>query len=243
MSYNKKNKQKTIIPKLVTLVYNGQREVIVDRKLASDSCFFLNRLLEGPFKEAKKSRIDIHLSKHYSFDCFKKILQFATENVFIRTDNFDLLFQMIQLAKLWFYDELIDIIEDHLINNVNKRTIMKFYFLSLHINLENLERKCIMYEQFIEENIGNVGRNWPRCAVPGHHNHLYSYCLTDSENEDLKPDWNEVNENSIIKSTYKTEKVGLKPSNSLSCSKIASLPIAQRIAIQGTYISTINRLF
>lgn len=154
----------------VILVYNDEDDkiVVANRESVTKACFFLERLINGPFIESTKQRINIYVDENYSFECFRNVINYASTGIFIRSENFAIMFQMIQLAKIWFFDELIELIEFHLMRNVNQHTITEFYFLALHLNLTNLADRCLKVEEEIEINAGNIPRNWARCVVPGH---------------------------------------------------------------------------
>lgn len=153
--------------KMVTLILNGDssKKVVVNREKAARSCSYLDRLLTSGFREATQDQIEIHLNENYSYECFKAVLEYAIEKNAITTDNFQLAFEMIQLAKIWLYDELADEIEALLLRSVNSRTAHSFLLLALQLNLESLRQKVEDFTEETESKLGNTFRKWGRCPA------------------------------------------------------------------------------
>lgn len=183
----------------VILIYNDEsaKRVEVDRRMAAKSCFFLEKLLTGPFRESRLNEINIYLPEDISFECFKSILFYATKDIFIRSKDYELLFQMIQLARLWLYDELVDIIESHLADSIKQNTIFSFHVLARSMKLKLLAEKCDLYYREYEEMLGIVERRWGRCPIAGHEKHHYLNCQVGtsppraSDPHEPDEDWDE----------------------------------------------------
>lgn len=178
----------------VTLVYNGEKEVKVNRKSLGDSCFYFQCLLNGSFAESQKSRIEIYLEESFqiSFEVFEIVVEYATYKKFpnpsvdLQISDF---LRMIQLAILWQLDGLIDTVEMRLVDMINVDTIPTIHTLANQLNLNKLREECLKVEKALDS-MTPLERKWPRCPLTGHEGHHYMHCLDNSEalGED---DWHE----------------------------------------------------
>lgn len=133
----------------VILVYNGEseKEMEVTRSKVAASCFYFRTLLCGPFRESSQSRIDIHLGDDFSFETFKAVIHYANDKTFTRFGkNIDHYLEIIQLASLWMYDELVEVVELHLIENLSISLSARFHTLANIFDLRRLKEVCIKIE-------------------------------------------------------------------------------------------------
>lgn len=167
------------------LVYNRRRSIKVDRKKLANSCFYFQRLLEGPFKESKQTCIDINLGNMFSFEAFDCIVRYANDGIFIKDpEKHNVYIQAIQLAILWSYDEFVEIMESHFIEQISLETMTDFHGLAVRhkFHLSRLEEECIKFSKSLTT--GSVLRAWPRCPIPGHGPHHYSSCPKELDDND-----------------------------------------------------------
>lgn len=148
----------------VLFVYNNEAEIEADRdRIANSECFFLSKLIDGPFREATQSRIHIYLNDHIKFDVFAAIIRFADKRQFDRSvPELDFYLKMIQLANIWLYKELIQIIENHLINFIEIGTVSNLHTLANILKLEKLTKTCIQFEQMLDVKMGTLRRGLAR---------------------------------------------------------------------------------
>lgn len=148
----------------VLFVYNDKAEIEADRdRIANSKCFFLSKLIDGPFREATQSKIHIHLDDNIEFDVFAAVIRFADKRQFDRSvPELDFYLAMIQLANIWLYKELIQIIENHLINFIEMDTISVLHSLGNILKLEKLTKTCIQFEQVLDVRMGTVRRGLVR---------------------------------------------------------------------------------
>lgn len=160
----------------VVLVYNGQEEVEANRQALAESCFYLDHLLTGPFREAQQSRIEIHLGEEFSFSVFKAMIDYANSRLFDRDYDVMHYLGMRQLAELWMYDELIEIVDSHLISCICPSTLVNIHTRANIFRWNRLQEECLKAERMLDASLGSVYRNWPRCPMDGHNKHHYSNC-------------------------------------------------------------------
>lgn len=166
----------------VLLVYNGLIEIEANRyNVANSSCFFLNRILAGPFRESSQSRIDIYLDDVISFEVFEGIVKYADTREFNREHKkLRYYLVLIQLANMWLYDELVGVVETHLIEFIEIKTIAVLHTLANTLKLNKLIIECMKFEKELDHGMGTPQRGWPRCALAGHQTHHYHNCATFS---------------------------------------------------------------
>lgn len=179
---------------LVTLVYNEEHELEVSRARVASSCFYLRNLLEGKFREAKQSRVNIKLPKEITFQMFKGLIDYANTGFYAREGNLIYYMGLVQLAALWLYDELVEIVENTLIDYVDEENILELHFMSDKFCLKKLYNECLKFEYLQDRYPGTQPRKWSRCPLVGHEHHHYLHCQLgkiDQSKEDQLDDWNE----------------------------------------------------
>lgn len=164
----------------VLLVFNGVIEIEANRyNVANSSCFFLRTMLTGPFRESSQSRIDIYLHDHITFEVFEAIVKYAETRKFNQDHSkLDYYLTMIQLAYVWLYDELVSIVETHIIGLIDIETIAAIHTLGNILNLPKLNKECMKLEQDLDYGMGTLQRGWSRCHLPGHQTHHYANCVS-----------------------------------------------------------------
>lgn len=161
----------------VTLVLDDKYEIVASRSRLVKSCFYFQCLLAGPYRESGQSRVEIKSQGMFEFEVFENVVKFADEHIFIRDDEkLDLHFGMIELAILWAYDELIEVIEWHLMDCLNLDNCVNIHGLANHYNLKQLQDRCVQYENSLEKAMGPMRKRIGRCPLDGHEKHHYSTC-------------------------------------------------------------------
>lgn len=187
---------KQSMPKEAWLTYNGLKSIKIDRYKVANSCFYFNRLLDGPFKESRESNIHINLGNMFSFEALDCIVKYADQGIFLRDpDKHDIYIEAIQLAILWAYDEFVEVVEEHFINHITLYNMTDLHGLARRhkFALQRLERACLAFEQKLGQYHSDTMRPWPRCAIDGHGKHSYINC-----NQKLVPrtirddDWEKI---------------------------------------------------
>lgn len=163
---------------IVTFVCNNKFPLRANRSsVINSSCFYLNRLLAGPFRESRQNKIYIELHGRISVKVYEHVLKYAESGSFDPSmSDLEIYTDMLQLATLWIYDDLVDFLEEFLKNKINRHTVCLFHAISNKFKLEGLLQKCIQYEDFMET--GGVPSiiGWFRCPLPGHEKHSYMSC-------------------------------------------------------------------
>lgn len=172
----------------VLFVFNGELEVEVNRyKVAHSTCFFLNKILTGPFRESRQSTIDIYLQDDFTFEVFKGLVEFAERRELKRnSEDVDYYLKMLQLAYIWIYDEFVRYLELHLLNFVKLDYVAVLHTLANYIELPLLKGKCLELEKRCDRGMGTMVRRWGRCPLDGHYNHRYGRCPEEDIDEE---DW------------------------------------------------------
>jgi len=175
--------------KKLVIVYNGKKDIEVMRDKIGESCFYFKTLLNGDFKESCQSRIDIKLND-FSFEAFQGVVNFANGGTFtVPEASIGVYVEMIQLAALWLYDELVENLESYLIDNVTIDSLVNVHTLANVLKLDRLKAKCSRIEYDVQ--VGTIEKRWGRCPLPGHESHHYSSCplqTVDPDNEDWNAD-------------------------------------------------------
>lgn len=174
----------------ITLVLDGQHELSASRTRLAKSCFYFQCLLTGPYKEAGQSRIDIQSQGMFSFEAFEIVVKFANENLFIRDkEQLELHFDVLDLAILWSYDELIDVIQAHLVDCLSIETGADIHTIANLHNLKELQEGCIEFERSLEKAIGLIRRKSGLCPLEGHDKHHYTSCSNWVQKTMEDEDW------------------------------------------------------
>lgn len=162
----------------VTLLCDGTYEVQANRSaIVSSSCFYLNRLLAGPFKESTQDRIFIIVHKELSNQCYEQVIRFAESNSFDPCiDDVNIYVQMIQLADLWIFQEFVEFLEVYLVRRLNSDTVCYFHALAEKLRLEKLREHCLRVEEIMETKGTPTLTGYLRCPLDGHQNHPYTSC-------------------------------------------------------------------
>lgn len=163
----------------VLMVYNGSKEIEASRSNLANSCSYFKCLLDGQFREASQSRVDIQLDEDdFSYEIFEALVKFANSRYFIRDDSrLSYYMDLIQLANLWCYDELVKVCESYLISIVSIDSLVHIRTLSNILNLSRLKRKCIEMQNLLDR-FEEFTLPYPRCPVEGHSDHHYHWCRT-----------------------------------------------------------------
>lgn len=164
----------------ITLVLDDKYQLTASRNKLAKSCFYFQRLLSGPYREAGQARVKIQSQGLFSFEAFELVVKYADENLFLRdTDNPNLYLDALELAVLWSYDELVDLIQAHLADCLSRDTADDIHMAANEYNLEELQQKCIEFERLLEQSKGMIRRKWGLCPLDGHANknrHHYDSC-------------------------------------------------------------------
>lgn len=168
-----KDKQEDI----VTLVYNGKKEIRANRSKLSQSCFYFQTLLAGPYKEKEQSRINIFLEKDFSFEALKYVVKYAVDKEFLRDERkYKLHIEMIQLAQFLMFDELMKVIESHLSTIISLKNLHELHTLANLLELKSLRKECLKAEQLLNTQLATTLIRLSCCHLTGHEGHHYSNC-------------------------------------------------------------------
>lgn len=113
----------------------------------------------------------------FSYKAFDCVIRYADESIFIRDPELiDLHIEAVQLGILWVYDEFVEVVEAHLIEQISLDTLTDLHGLAKRhsLVLGRLEEACKQYEE-ISISL-DMPRNWSRCHIDGHSNHHYINC-------------------------------------------------------------------
>lgn len=205
--------QEKISRRMVTLVYNGTKEVEADRDNVAASGHYFDCLLSGPFKESIQDRVELFVDADYvSFECFKKMIDFASSGKFAieSRKNYHIYFPMIQQAALWEMSKLIEVIQIQLPRYIDEETIVDIHTLAARKGYQGLLEKCLEFEKR-HDILGTPERTVTRCIFPDHPQHHYRNCwchnfcrlpLSDAKTEQLAED-REFNNTFVETSRFK----------------------------------------
>lgn len=179
----------------ITLVLDDKYELTVSRCRLAKSCPYLQCLMNGPYREAGQSRINIQSEGMFSYDAFEVVIKFANDNLFIRDkEKLDLHFDVLDLAILWSYDGLIDVIQAHLIDCLSIETGVDIHTVADYHNLKQLQEGCLEFERSLEKAIGSIRRKSGYCPLEGHDKHHYTSCSERRARKTVEDeDWDGLN--------------------------------------------------
>lgn len=175
----------------VEISFNGLKEVKINRRTMNTSCFFLDRLLFGPYKESLESYIIVYVDDCFSFAAFEAVLLYASCGHFDRTHEIDYYMQIIQLAHLWLYDELVKIVEGYLMSFIHMDTLLELHTLANLLKLGSLKRECEAVEEIVDSFVGSLDSDWGRCSLRGHQTHSYARC-PEKQYTPIEENWDEI---------------------------------------------------
>lgn len=161
---------------LVTIVYNDEKEITVDRDALAKSCFYFERLLAGPYKESTQSKINVYIERNFSYEAFESIINYAVDKQFLRdASKFKLHLEMIQLASYLMYDELIEVIESHFKDILKLKNLEILHTLAISLNLPKLKEACLNAEHTLDTRVTNLQRT-VGCPFHRYDHHHYASC-------------------------------------------------------------------
>lgn len=180
----------------VTLVY-FEKEITVNRQKLSQSCHYFECLLLGQFKEAKEKQIEIHLDTDcVSFEVFEAAINYAVTGELDDDREVGFYADLIQLAHIWLYDQLINVLETKLLEFVTIKWLPHIHTLANILELPKLIEACESFEYKVGIWAGSEPKKWPGCIFPEHkHRHHYSRCQGFNQKQTPKPeeeDWDEL---------------------------------------------------
>lgn len=162
----------------VTFLCDGNYQVKANREaIINSSCFYLNRLLAGPFKESTQDTIFIRVHEELSNTCYEQVVRFAESNSFDPCmDGVNIYVQMIQLADLWIFQEFVNFLEVFLSRKVDHDTVCYLHALAEKLKLDKLRESCLYVEEIMETKGAPSLTGFLRCPLDGHQNHPYTSC-------------------------------------------------------------------
>lgn len=146
--------------KYVTLSYNGEHDMVVNREKLANSCHYFRKLLSGEYIERNQDRIEIFLEGLVPLDIFQDVINYADKGILDRRRPIKYYVRMLKLAHIWIYDTLMDDIQIHLINKIDMDTIVRIHTAANLLDLKRLQRECLRFERIVDRNPGSVIRFW-----------------------------------------------------------------------------------
>lgn len=175
------------------LVYNDSKSIKIDRNRVARSCHYFEKLLEGGYKESGQHCIKMEFGDMFTFESFDCVVRYADEKRFLKDpDLHDVHIGAIQLAILWGYTEFIEIVESHLIEQINLDKLIDLMGLAIRHRptLNNLYVACENFEKKLNNRLSQ-GRIWTRCSYEGHKEHHYLNCNQHKFVVPQEEDWDE----------------------------------------------------
>lgn len=137
------------------LSWNGERTVVIDRSLISDSCRYLKSLMEYDFIERTKDCIEILID--VPFEVFKFALEFAQSIPYDYEDQtMEFWLGALELASMWLYDKLMEEVEIILIDKISIYHTADILTAANIFDLKELQKHCRRYISRMES-ISGIG--------------------------------------------------------------------------------------